>query len=76
MLQNCAKASVGFLILIASKIKCSSLYFSDELISIFDGEDNSFVVDPDSIFPEDILYSSSLNRPVSRTGARAANNEG
>lgn len=58
-----------------SLFKCYHL-FIDDLISIFDGEDSSFVVDPDSMFPEDIIYGSSLNRPVSRTGRRPANNEG
>ncbi|XP_065062827.1 E3 ubiquitin-protein ligase UBR5-like isoform X1 [Rhopilema esculentum] len=48
----------------------------DELISILHGDENSFVVDPDSMFPEDIIYGSSLNRPVSRTGRRSASNEG
>eukprot|EP00794_Sanderia_malayensis_P011765 gene11765-12982_t len=48
----------------------------DELISIFEGEDNSFIVDPDTIFPEDILYSSSVNRPSSRAANRPSNNEG
>ena len=54
----------------------SLFFYVDDLISIFDGEDNSFFVDPDSMFPEEIIYGSSLNRPVSRTGRRTASNEG
>ena len=58
------------------EINFLSSLFQDDLISIINGEDSSFVVDPDTIFSNDFIYGSSVNRPVSRTGRRTASNEG